>query len=200
MTEAKKSPRSRWTFWLIVIVCVAPVLIAVILYANRSWVAGGRHFGTLIDPVIPVGRGEFVGFDQFSSENIKEIRGHWVLLHFITPHGCGLACREALEKTRRVRLMLGKDLMRIRRLAVVVAETSEAQAEGWWSGHPYLLRTFSNRTLEKFAKSVMGSPIPDGAVIIMDPIGNWMMWYPAGFNPYELKKDLQRLLLVSRIG
>lgn len=180
--------------------CIAPFVIAVLLYTNRSWLNVNNHYGTLISPAIPVNRSEFEGFDPFSRQNLAEIPGRWILVHFITGHGCGLVCRKSLEKTRQVRLMLGKDLMRVRRVAVVMTEISAADANVWWAQHPDLLRTFSTSKLEKIAASAMGSPIADGSVIIMDPIGNFMMWYTAGFDPYGLKKDLQRLLLVSRIG
>lgn len=200
MIESIRNSRSRWILFLLVVLCAAPFVIALLLYANRSGLIGTNQYGILIHPAIPVSRAEFVGFDQFSRENSSEIQGRWVLVHFITQHGCGLVCRESLEKTRQVRLMLSKDLMRVRRVAVLMGEFTEADANAWWSGHPDLLRTDSNSTLEEIAVSAMGSPIPDGTVIIMDPIGNFMMWYRTDFDPYGLKKDLQRLLLVSQIG
>ncbi|MGR9107947.1 MAG: SCO family protein [Gammaproteobacteria bacterium] len=200
MSSGQQKSKSRRVVLYIVVLCAAPIVIALVLYGNRSWLVRSSHYGALIVPAIPVGQSEFIGFDPFSVDNIGEIKGRWVLIHFITGHGCGSVCHEALEKTRRVRLMLSKDLMRVRRLAVVMTEISEPRARIWWAGHPYLLRAKSNSTLEKIAASVMGSPIPDGSVMLMDPLGNLMMWYPNGFDPYGLKKDLQRLLNVSQIG
>lgn len=200
MTEAAKKRRSGWILFFLIVVCVGPFLIALFLYMNRSGWIGAKPHGTLIDPAMPVDRSEFVGFDQFSRENLAEIRGRWILIHFITHHGCGSACRKSLEKTRQVRLMLSKDLMRVRRVAVVMAEVTERDANEWWQEHPDLIRTVSTSELERVAASAAGDPIPDGVVMIMDPLGNLMMWYPPGFDPYGLKKDLQRLLLVSQIG
>lgn len=200
MNEKLRKSRSVWVLALLVGLCVGPFVIALILYNNQSWLSGSTQYGTLITPAIPVNRAEFVGFDPFSTENIGELRGRWVLVHFVTGQGCGEVCRKSLEKTRQVRLMLNKDLMRVRRVAVLPGVFSAIQANGWWSGHAYLLRSHSTRKLEEIAVSAMGFPVPEGTVMIMDPIGNFMMWYAANFNPYELKEDLKRLLRASQIG
>jgi hypothetical protein len=34
----------------------------------------------------------------------------------------------------------------------------------------------------------------------MDPLGNLMMQYDPGFDPYDVKKDLKKLLKISQIG
>lgn len=198
--NSSKSAAPRWVPVWILALCLAPVLIALALYYNPEWIGGRIHHGRLIAPAIQVARGQWLGFDDFSKENIEEISGHWILLQWITPHGCSQTCQNSLNKTRQVRLMLGKDLSRIRRVAVVMAEVSEKNARSWWKEHPHLLRIRSTPDLEKLASSTLGAPIPEGVVMILDPLGNLMMWYPSGFDPYGLKKDLQRLLQVSRLG
>lgn len=200
MNEASRKPRSIIVLILVVGLCVGPFVIALILYNNPAWLSGSTQHGTLINPAIPIDRAEFFGFDRFSAENIKEIRGHWVLVHFLSDQGCGDACRKSLDKTRQVRLMLNKDLMRVRRVAVLPGNYSEDQAKQWWVGHRYLLRIRSTRKLEDLVTSIAGNPVPEGIVIIMDPMGNFMMWYAPDFDPYQLKKDLKRLLRVSQIG
>ena len=200
MTESMGGNRNRLILIALLVLCTAPFVIALALYSGRSRMVEALHHGNLIAPAIPVSLGNFVGFDPFSTENIGEIRGHWVLVQFIAPRGCGTACRESLKKTRQVRLMLSKDLMRVRRVAVVGVEISLKQADEWWLEHPDLLRSCRTDELEKIATAATGSGIADGTVFIMDPIGNFMMWYPADFDPYGLKKDMQRLLRVSQIG
>jgi hypothetical protein len=37
-------------------------------------------------------------------------------------------------------------------------------------------------------------------VILMDPLGNAILWYDGGFDPYGLLKDLKHLLRASQIG
>lgn len=43
-------------------------------------------------------------------------------------------------------------------------------------------------------------PIADGMLLLMDPLGNLMMQYQPGFDPYQVKSDLLHLLKVSQIG
>jgi len=42
--------------------------------------------------------------------------------------------------------------------------------------------------------------IPDGMLFLMDPLGNLMMQYEPGFDPYQVKSDLMHLLKISQIG
>jgi hypothetical protein len=42
--------------------------------------------------------------------------------------------------------------------------------------------------------------IPDGMLLLIDPLGNIMMQYDAGFDPYKVKNDLMHLLRASQIG
>lgn len=41
---------------------------------------------------------------------------------------------------------------------------------------------------------------PTGTLLLIDPLGNIMMYYPPGFNPYHVKSDLVHLLNISQIG
>jgi len=42
--------------------------------------------------------------------------------------------------------------------------------------------------------------IPEGALLLVDPLGNFMMQYAPNFNPYDAKSDLMHLLKISQIG
>jgi hypothetical protein len=42
--------------------------------------------------------------------------------------------------------------------------------------------------------------LTSGMLILMDPLGNLMMQYKAGFDPYAVKSDLKKLLRISQIG
>lgn len=46
-----------------------------------------------------------------------------------------------------------------------------------------------------------GSPLDNlNRVYLMDPLGNFMMSYPADADPTGMRKDLARLLRISQIG
>lgn len=42
--------------------------------------------------------------------------------------------------------------------------------------------------------------LPDGMLFLIDPMGNLMMQYEPGFDPYKVKDDLMHLLRISQIG
>ncbi len=190
----------HWPLVMIMVLCFGSLILAVYLFQNTNLLYGPTNIGHLIDPVIPIARSEIDGLDEFSRQNIGEIRGRWVLVHIVTKSGCNGACRESLHKTKQVRLMLNKDLIRVRRLAIVDGRVPEDVAISWWRGHDYLLRAAASRRLIDIVRRVVGELIPEGTVVLMDPMGNFMMWYEAGFDPYGLKKDLKKLLYVSQVG
>ena len=39
----------------------------------------------------------------------------------------------------------------------------------------------------------------ENSVYLIDPLGNIMLFYAAGFDPNDLKKDLKRLLTWSKL-
>ena len=200
MAEKEKSSRFGGLVSLIMVISLAPLALAWWLNNNPEWLSGRINYGHLIEPVIAVGRSEFNGLDDFSRQHIDEIRGRWILVHIVTDRGCHQLCRESLHKTKQIRLMLNKDLMRVRRLAVTVSDGAGNADADWQKGHDYLLRVPSTARLLGIMRRAVGGEVPEGAVFLMDPIGNFMMWYEPGFDPYGMKKDLKRLLYASQVG
>lgn len=196
--DARK--KNRRILFLIVFLCLSPFVIATVLYLNPDWIRSGASNGNLIDPAFPTSREEFQGFDDFSRQNMNQVRGRWVLVHFIRPTGCNESCVESLDKTRRIRLMLNKDLMRVRRMAVVLQQQPINPVNAAWNGDTYLLRARAVSRIVKAAREFTGAQTLDGFVFLMDPSGNLLMWYEPDADPYSIKKDLKRLLRVSRIG
>ncbi len=198
MTEKPVDKRISWPLLMMLALSLGPLILAVYFFQNPENLSGRTNYGHLIQPSVPVERSRLSGFDAFSKQNIGELRGRWVLVHIVTSSGCKRVCMDSLHKTKQVRLMLNKDLMRVRRLALIAALDNDAEKS--WDGHDYLLRSKLTEQLIDIARNAVGEPIPEGVVFLMDPIGNIMMWYEPGFDPYGMKKDLKKLLYVSRVG
>jgi hypothetical protein len=49
-------------------------------------------------------------------------------------------------------------------------------------------------------RQVKPGGMPDGMLFLLDPLGNLMMYYEPGFDPYDVVHDLKKLLTVSQIG
>jgi len=63
-----------------------------------------------------------------------------------------------------------------------------------------LIRIKPTSELLKKLQSGAKGQLTDGMLFLIDPIGNLMMRYDAGFDPYKVKNDLMHLLKISQIG
>ncbi|MDD2722779.1 MAG: hypothetical protein PHH59_01980 [Methylovulum sp.] len=63
-----------------------------------------------------------------------------------------------------------------------------------------LIRIKPSISLIKKMTDIRKSDIPDGMLFLIDPLGNLMMQYEPGFDPYQVKSDLMHLLKISQIG
>lgn len=179
---------------------VIPFLIAWGLKENPRLLKGQTNNGQLITPPLTTERSDLAGFDQFSADNMTELSGHWLLVNVIPNNGCNEACVEAIHKTKQIRLMLNKELTRTRRAVMVLKDVAPETASKWWEDDQTLLKVKPNEALVKKLSLLRQGNIPDGMLLLMDPLGNLMMQYEPGFDPYDVKSDLMHLLRISQIG
>lgn len=196
-TQHKKN---RVTILVIFAMSIIPFGVAWYLAKNPDTVKLGTNNGDLINPPVPTEFSEFSGYDAFSAENLKELQGHWVLINPVSETQCGETCRDALHKTRQITLMMGKDISRIRRTAILFEKPERSPFSAEWQDDARLLKTLASAPLHEKLNRIAGSPIEEGMLLIMDPLGNLMMKYPAGFDPYKVRNDLSKLLRISQIG
>lgn len=194
-TQLKKN---RLTILLIFAMSVIPFGIAWYLAEHPQTVNLGTNNGELITPPTITDLAEFSGYDSFSAQNLKELQGHWIMINFLPEGQCSEACKDALHKTRQISLMMGKDIARIRRLAVVYQANAEAFPKEWQED-ARLLKVLPSKTLQDKLRGITTGH-SDGMLLIMDPLGNLMMKYQAGYDPYKVRNDLSKLLRISQIG
>lgn len=179
---------------------IIPFLIAWGLKENPQLVNGRTNNGQLITPPLTTERKDLSGFDQFSTDNMSELPGHWLLVNIIPTGECNETCLEAMHKTKQLRLMLNKELTRTRRIVLLLKDVAPETAGKWWAGDDTLLRVKANDAVIKKISEIRQGDIPDGMLLLMDPLGNLMMQYEPGFDPYSVKSDLMHLLRISQIG
>lgn len=224
-----------------------PFMIAWGLKENPELLKGKTNHGQLITPLIITERSDFSGFDTFSTDNIKELAGHWLIVNVIPNSHCNENCLDALLKTRQLRLMLNKDLPRTRRIVMIYNKIAPELANQWWlkdallwrlrreenkgdlmlyssllreenkiddtlvarllgrenyanALNSDLIRVVPNDALKNKIAAYRQGRISDGMLFLMDPLGNLMMQYEPGFDPYQVKSDLMHLLRSSQIG
>ncbi|MCK9619299.1 MAG: hypothetical protein M0R47_02060 [Methylobacter sp.] len=179
---------------------IIPFLIAWGLKENPRLLNGQTNNGQLITPPLTTERSDLAGFDQFSADNMTELTGHWLLVNVIPNDDCNESCVEAIHKTKQIRLMLNKELTRTRRAVMVLKDVAPETASKWWQDDQTLLKVKPNDALIKKLSLLRQGNIPDGMLLLMDPLGNLMMQYEPGFDPYDVKSDLMHLLRISQIG
>ena len=192
--------RNQRLILIIAGMALIPVILAWVVKQNPQWISGRSNIGQLIIPPVTTERTELIGFDQFSRDNMDELKGHWVMINIIPGQNCHEICLQAIHKTRQLRLMMNKDLTRIRRVVVLLKNGNLEIAVNWWKGDDRLLRAQASQTFLSKINKIIGDQKADGIVIIMDPLGNLMMQYKSGFDPYDVKSDLKKLLRASQIG
>lgn len=179
---------------------IIPFLFAWYLKEHPNLLEGATNHGELIVPTLLTERSDLVGIDSFSAENIDELKGRWVLINVVPDADCDQICLDAVYKSKQLLLMMGKELTRIRRTVVLLNPDAEQHLKTWWQDDDRLLKTRSSSSLLKQLAKLNGTGIANGMLLIMDPLGNIMMRYQPGFNPYDVKSDLRKLLSVSQIG
>ncbi len=192
--------KNRRIILILFALSVIPFVIAWYMSQHPEWMKTGTNKGELITPVVVTERSELTGFDEFSRENISELSGHWVLVNIIDNKECDKVCQDALLKTRQLRLMMNKDLTRIRRMVVLMEQVDPQVASRWWQKDLRLLRVVPSSSFKEKIRKIIGQQHNSGWLILMDPLGNLMMKYQPGFDPYDVKKDLGKLLRISQIG
>jgi hypothetical protein len=195
-----KQQKNRLFILLIFGMAIIPFAVAWLLGGKAPFIEGHTNKGHLITPAVATERIDLVGLDRFSAENIAELKGHWVMLNVVPQTNCNSTCLDAIHKTKQLRLMLNKDLTRTRRAVVFFEDVASETANQWLQDDKVLLKVKPSAALTKKIAEIRTGTIPDGMLLLMDPLGNLMMQYEPGFDPYKVKSDLMHLLRISQIG
>lgn len=194
-TQLKKN---RITILVIFAMSVIPFVIAWFLADNPGKVKLGTNNGELITPPLTTEISDFTGYDRFSADNIKELQGHWILINVLQQDECQKVCQEGLYKTQQITLMMGKDIARIRRLAVIFNQAAQPLPKQWQED-ARLLKALPSTSLRATIQKISAGE-QSGGLLVMDPLGNLMMKYDPGYDPYKVRNDLSKLLRISQIG
>jgi hypothetical protein len=197
---SKQLTRNHRLILIIMAMSFIPFTIAWVMTKNPQWFSSRTNNGELIIPPVTTTREELMGFDQFSRNNLAELKGRWVIVNIIPGDACDAVCQESIYKTRQLRLMMGKDLTRIRRVVLLFQQIPSIENYDWWKQDDRLLRAVPANSLIEKLKHIYKGEIRDGVILLMDPFGNLMMYYQPGFDAYDIKADLKKLLRISQIG
>lgn len=195
--EKRLQKKSRIMLVSLVLLFAAPLLFATILYMFRDNlpIPGPAHHGELITPARLVEQLHLLTLDG-DALDAAFLRGKWTLV-YISGESCDEACRTSLINTRQMRLALGRHMERVQRLYVQHDTGNAAALNTLTREHPLLVAATASRVAMTELHRQFGEA---GHIYLVDPLGNVLIRYAPDVQPKDLKKDIKRLLKVSRIG
>ncbi len=196
----EKKTKSRSYLIGLFAVFFGPLFFAMwLFYVPNNWLSSRtQNHGTLIQPAQPLEKFKLTAIDG-SSWSHEDFAGKWTLL-YIGNESCDLYCEASLFKMRQVRLTLGRDSQRVQRKYLGLHNHKNTQAinEIFSKYHRMQATWFDKSVVDKALPQFKDLPIHQ--VYVIDPLGNLMMWYSKDATSKGMKKDLKRLLKVSKIG
>lgn len=183
---------SRLQLLVIALVFLGPLAVAAWLYFQGGSLApsGRTNHGAVLEPIVNIGAEmAFIDSDPAAAR-------HWVLIYSHAGE-CADPCRDALYTSRQARLMLGKEMDRVRR--VFLHGDSPPDTVFLAEEHPGLITTGDDR-LSSLLENKRPVDNPAGGYFLVDPHGNLVMYFRPDMDPADMVDDIKHLLRLSRIG
>ena len=184
--------RGRLQLILIAAAFLGPLLVAAWLYYRGAPLQpeGRTNHGTLLDPVISL-------HEALPATTLFERADEtWILL-YANDGPCERACRDALYTLRQSRLMLGKNMDRLRR--VFLHGDTPPDTVFLAREHAGLI-AFEDADLYRLLLDREPADLPAGGYFLIDPLGNLVMYFRPDIDPSDMVDDISHLLRLSHIG
>jgi hypothetical protein len=179
----------------VLLVCAAPVLASYLTYyVIRP--EGRRNFGELIIPQRPLPAIATRSLDGQAGD-LRALRDQWLLIT-VASGDCPAACEQNLYFQRQLRESLGKEKERLDRVWLVPDDAPVRSALLPALAQASVLRVPAN-ALAQWLSPAPQQQLQDHLYVV-DPLGNWMMRFPAAMDAAaaaKAKRDLERLLRAS---
>lgn len=189
---AARTTSGRLKLLLVLLVCAAPVIASYLTYfVIRP--AGRSNYGTLITPSRSLPALQLQQLDG-GVVDARSLRGQWLLVA-VGPAACAAACEERLYTQRQLREMLGRDRDRVDKVWLVTDdEALPAALQRVVRAGPALTALRAERAaVARWLTPAPGQTLEDHLYLV-DPMGEWMMRFPASADPARVKRDLDRVL------
>ena len=185
----------RWKMIAVLLVCAAPVLLSYFTYyVIRP--EGRRIYGELIDPQRPLPSMRTEALDGKPGE-LRALKDQWLLIS-VGGGSCAQDCQQRLYYQRQLREALGKEKDRLDWVWLVNDTTVVNSRLLPALTSSKVLRVPAD-ALAQWLQPEVGQRLEDHLYLV-DPLGNWMMRFPATMDAAgaaKAKRDLDRLLRAS---
>ena len=193
--DAQRTRQGRWKMIAMMLICASPVIASYFTYyVIRP--EGRRNFGQLIDPQQPLPDVQAIALDG-SKVNLRALKGQWLLVS-VAGGACGDSCTRNLYLQRQLREGLGKEKDRLDWIWLVSDGAPLAPSLRPALQTATVLRV-DPTDLQRWLQPQDGAQLSQH-LFLVDPIGNWMMRFPATLTNEQVpqvKRDIERLLRAS---
>ncbi|MDB5886262.1 MAG: hypothetical protein JWR74_2433 [Polaromonas sp.] len=180
---------------LVLLVCASPVVASYFAYyVVRP--EGRRNFGELIDPQRPLPVMDTQSLDGKPGQ-LTALKNQWLLLS-VAGGACDDRCEKNLYFQRQLRESLGREKDRLDRVWLINDQTPVRDVLLPALAAATVLRVPSVEVAQ-WLEAAPGQRLQDHLYLV-DPLGNWMMRFPANMDAdtaAKAKRDLDRLLRAS---
>jgi len=194
MSMISNLTKTQRTLLLMLVVFAIPYALSWLLYLNPGWFnLGTRNNGTLISPVIPAQQLALTQMDG-QAEQADAKNEKWTLLMFGDGQ-CDQQCEKTLFTLQQLRRMMGVDMAKIRRVYVLPESASGAALAPYVQKYAGTIVRKTPGETYAFIEQKLG--IEAGQlkqqILISDPYGNLVMWYPRDIDPKKIFADIEIL-------
>ena len=197
-TDGRRTLHGRWKMIGVMLLCAAPVIASYFTYYVIRPEARSVY-GELINPQRPAP--DMLAQAAWPADglatNLQALKGQWLLVS-VGAAACDALCEQQLYQQRQLRESLGREKDRIDRVWLV----SDAQPVP-----DRLANGLKNATVLRLPVAQIAQWLAPATghtlaehMYVVDPMGNWMMRFPARMDAAgaaKAKRDLERLLRAS---
>ena len=194
-SEGRRTAVGRWKMIAVMLCCAAPVIASYFTYyVVRP--EGKRVYGELVDPQRPLPATAAIAGDG-TPTTLRALKGQWLLVT-VADAACDALCERQLYLQRQLRESLGREKDRLDRVWLVSDDAPVPQRLDNGLHGATVLRVPAAQIAQWLAPAA-GHTLPEHFYVV-DPLGNWMMRFPARMDAEgagRAKRDLDRLLRAS---
>lgn len=195
--------KSKLTPTLIAGTFIVFILVAVIFYIFDIHPSRTRNYGELVTPARPLPEYNLIAYggEPFTLENMQH---KWSYIYFVES-SCDDTCRLNLQKMANARIAQGTEASRVKFYLILNSKPSKDLSDDLLKRYPkvnilYSASTGAKKLFDIFERQ-KGKSLPESQrVHMIDPIGNYMMYYEPAAEGVGFMEDLKFLLKVSQIG
>ena len=185
-----------------ILLSASPIVIAAYMYFGEVWrPAGTTNKGSFVIPPIS---SELLGIKQLHAEETSfqqtDGKQKWVII-VVADSQCDERCERSLYLSRQVNTALGRDADRVSRL-LLLTEPDNRLEQLLTEHQGLVVRQTSQAIIDDLIEAIAMHDLLLNSydMLLMDPLGNIMLYYKSEQDGKDLLEDLKRLLKVSKIG